>query len=33
MGEASEMPFRRGGAQDGEEAFEFDGAALFEREC
>jgi hypothetical protein len=30
MGEASEMPFRCGGAQDGEEAFEFDGAALFE---
>jgi|ERR1700730_4078874 hypothetical protein len=30
MGEASEMPFRCEGAQDGEEAFEFDGAVLFE---
>jgi hypothetical protein len=30
MGQASEMPFRCGGAQDGEEAVEFEGAALFE---
>ncbi len=30
MGEASEIPVRCGGAQGGEEAVEFEGAALFE---